>query len=130
MRAEPGLIYLAAPFFSLEQLWLVEETKVILEALGAKVFSPLHNVGFGRPQDVAPKDLEGLERSESVLAIMNGSDAGTVFEIGYAVAKNKKVNIYADRNLVSDLTMVTGTNCSVYADYCSAVYAAVWDACD
>jgi nucleoside 2-deoxyribosyltransferase len=61
---------------------------------------------------------------------MNGSDAGTVFEIGYAAAKGKKISIYADRNLISDLTMVTGTGCNVFADYCSAVYTAVWDACE
>jgi hypothetical protein len=125
----PGQIYLAAPFFSLEQLWLVEETKVILEALGATVFSLLHAVGFGSPKEVAPKDLSGLDDSASVLAIMNGSDAGTLFEIGYAVAKRKRISIYADRNLISDLTMVTSTDCNVFADYCSAVYTAVWDAC-
>jgi hypothetical protein len=129
-QSAPGQIYLAAPFFSLEQLWLVEETRVILEALGATVFSPLHVVGFGRPKEIAPKDLSGLDSSVSVLAIMNGSDAGTVFEIGYAVAKRKKISIYADRNLTSDLTMVIGTDCSVFADYCSAVYTAIWDACD
>jgi hypothetical protein len=40
-------VYLAGPFFNLGQNWLVDTTRTALENLGAKVFSPLHDVGQG-----------------------------------------------------------------------------------
>jgi hypothetical protein len=43
-------IYLAGPFFSPEQLWMIEETRHHLEQQGLSVFSPYHDVGLGPPK--------------------------------------------------------------------------------
>jgi len=53
---------------------------------GLRVFSPYHDVGIGIGKDVAPKDIEALKRSRAVLAIIDGVDTGTIFEVGYARA--------------------------------------------
>ena len=57
---DDGLVYLAAPFFTVGDLWVVEEAARCLQDVGANVFSPFHQVGFGDPQVVASADLEGL----------------------------------------------------------------------
>ena len=82
-----GRVYLAAPFFDLGQRWIVEEARSLLVDMGVAVFSPLHNIGSGPGHIVAPQDLAGLDGAGAVLAILNGTDVGTVFEVGYAVAK-------------------------------------------
>jgi len=50
-------VYLAGPFFSLAQLWLVEQARVDLRAMGLSVFSPYHDVGQGSAEDVVGPDL-------------------------------------------------------------------------
>lgn len=82
-----GTVYLAGPFFDLAQRWIVEEARTQLLALGAMVFSPIHEVGPGPASVVAPEDLAGLEESDVVFAILNGLNTGTIFEVGYAVKK-------------------------------------------
>jgi hypothetical protein len=126
----PGRVYLAAPFFCLEQRWLLEETKSLLEHLGCSVFSPLHEVGTGKPNNVlASEDLVGLDDCDAILALMNDNDTGTIFEVGYAKANSKNVVAYAEKNNARDLTMLDGTACLVFPDYCSAIYNAVWESC-
>jgi Nucleoside 2-deoxyribosyltransferase/pfkB family carbohydrate kinase len=128
IHGSPGLIYLAAPFFSLEQRWILEETKALLENLGCVVFSPLHDVGTNLTCDeIASADLAGLERSSAILALANDGDVGTVFEVGYGNALRKPTIIYAEKNAARDLVMLEGSECMVFPDYCSAIYTAVWE---
>ncbi len=125
----PGLIYLAGPFFDLAQRWLVEEALERLQALGAPVFSPLHDVGTGRPaQETAAADLEGLDRCAALLALLDGADPGTLFEVGYARARGKPVVVLAERLDDPNLTMLVGTGCRVARDLTSALYQAAWAA--
>lgn len=127
----PGSIYLAGPFFSLEQRWLLEETKILLENFGCRVFSPLHIVGTGRSnEEMATADLEGLRGCTAMLALTNDNDNGTVFEVGYGKALKKRVVAYAEKNTFRDLVMLDGTNCLIFPDYCSAIYNAVWETMD
>lgn len=124
-----GLIYLAAPFFHLGQRWTVEESLRVLEDLGAPVFSPLHEVGMGRPSDdIARQDLAGLDAAKAVLAIIDGGDAGTLFEIGYARARGIPVVALAEAPRQEDLTMLVGSNCMICDDFTAAIYHAVWAA--
>jgi pfkB family carbohydrate kinase len=68
----PGPIYLAGPFFNLAQRWLIEEVRKCLLALGADVFSPLHDVGVdGGAAAIAARDLEGVRNSRAMLAIVD-----------------------------------------------------------
>lgn len=62
-------VYLAGPFFSLAQLWLVEEARNALIAMGLQVFSPFHEVGHGSADDIASQDLAGLMKSDLVFAL-------------------------------------------------------------
>ncbi|MDU1666584.1 MAG: PfkB family carbohydrate kinase [Bradyrhizobium sp.] len=121
-----GTVYLAAPFFDLAQRWLVEETRDQLRALGASVFSPLHQVGPGPASIVGPEDIKGLEKSDAVFAILNGLDAGTIFEVGYAVKKGIPVVCFAQNVSVESLKMVEGTGCEVVDDFVSALYRTIW----
>ncbi|WP_236961022.1 nucleoside 2-deoxyribosyltransferase [Methylobacterium durans] len=123
------MIYLAGPFFDLAQRWLVEEALERLQALGAPVFSPLHEVGMGRPaQETATADLEGLDRCAAVLALLDGADPGTLFEVGYARAHGKPVVVLAERVEDLHLTMLAGSGCAVVRDLTSALYRTVWAA--
>lgn len=121
-----GKIYLAGPFFDIGQRWLVEEAREILADLGANVFSPVHEVGPGPGEMVARLDLQGLEGSDAVFAIMNGLDTGTAFEVGYAVKKGIPVVALAQNIRDEDLKMLVGTGCKVVDDFATGVYQAIW----
>jgi hypothetical protein len=119
-------IYLAGPFFTPEQLWLVEEARRHLTELGASVFSPYHDVGFGSAEVVARADLDGLRACKSVLAILNGYDPGTLFEVGFARALEIPVIAFVATIDPMQLTMFSGSGCTVIDDFASAIYSAVW----
>jgi hypothetical protein len=120
-------IYLAAPFFTLGQRWLLEETRSALKDMGADVFSPLHDVGTARASsEIAEADLAGLRKCTAVLGLVDGLDAGTIFELGYARAIGIPVVTYADHIEAAHATMLAGTGCELVEDYGSAVYRAFW----
>jgi hypothetical protein len=121
-----GKVYLAAPFFNLAERWIVEEVREQLLHMEVEVFSPLHDVGVGPGDVVAKQDLAGLDDCSVVLAILNGGDAGTIFEIGYAVAKGIPVIALAQNVRPEDLKMPIGTGCRVYEDLVTAIYQTVW----
>lgn len=121
-------IYLAGPFFTISNRWLVEEALHSIEAIGVSVFSPLHDVGFGNHIEVATKDLDGLKDCTAVLALLDGEDPGTLFEIGYARRSNIPVIAFGENLKTSDLTMFVGSGCEFVTDFASAIYRAVWAA--
>jgi nucleoside 2-deoxyribosyltransferase len=123
---ESTSVYIAAPFFTVAERWLVELCRTALMDLGARVFSPLHDVGWGTPEFVAPADLAGLKHADSVLALLDGLDSGTVYEIGYATALGiPVVSLVSDRRSI-DLTMIVGNGARIYDEPSSAVYNAIW----
>lgn len=126
LEAGTGHVYLAAPFFNLAERWVVEEVRNQLVDMGVPVFSPLHEIGEGPGEIVAPQDLAGLDECQVVLAILNGSDAGTVFEVGYAVAKGIPVVALAQNMRPEDLKMPQGTGCTIVGDLATAIYQAIW----
>jgi nucleoside 2-deoxyribosyltransferase len=121
-------VYLAGPFFTLAQLWLIEQARNDLRAAGLRVFSPYHDVGVGAAQDVVSADLQGVAECDLVFAIGDGMDPGTVFEIGYARAMGKPVVVYCETGPGESLKMMQGTDCLIEADYVSAVYRTLWKA--
>lgn len=127
-RAVDGRVYLAGPFFTLGQRWLVDEVCSILHQFGLEVFSPIHDVGPGPANEVAPADLAGLDSCDAVLAIVDGLDSGTMFEIGYARAKDKPVYALAQTASEADLKMVSGSGCRVFTDFVTAMHHVVWRA--
>lgn len=122
-----GMVYLAGPFFDVAQRWLIDELRYALLDQGLRVFSPIHDVGEGEAAFVAGKDLEGLRASSVVLASLDGMDTGTVFEIGYARAKNIPVICLSTGPAIdADKTMLIGTECQFFKDVASAIYATAW----
>ncbi|WP_445682727.1 PfkB family carbohydrate kinase [Radicibacter daui] len=126
VRPRAGKVYLAAPFFNLGERWVVEEVRYQLIQMGVAVFSPLHDVGVGPGEVVAKADLDGLDECSVVLAILNGGDAGTIFEIGYAIAQGKPVIALAQNMRPEDLKMPYGSGCRIYEDLVTAIYQTVW----
>jgi nucleoside 2-deoxyribosyltransferase len=126
VATQEGEVYLAGPFFNMPQRWLVDEARRCLRDVGLTVFSPIHDVGIGPADDVAPKDIEALKRCDLVFAIIDGIDAGTVFEIGYARALGKPVYIFSQVTTVGDLTMMIGTDCHIHNDFTTAIHHAAW----
>ncbi|MCU1445030.1 PfkB family carbohydrate kinase [Cryobacterium sp.] len=118
-------VYLAGPFFTSAERWLIDQCLSFLSQAGADVFSPVHAVGFGGPE-VASKDLEGLRASDVVFAILDGWDPGTLFETGWAVnAGIPIVAVGANLNHVGT-TMLAGTGAELHSDITTALYRAIW----
>jgi nucleoside 2-deoxyribosyltransferase len=122
----PRKVYLAGPFFTLGQLWVVEQARRCLMDMGLHVFSPYHDVGPGEASIVVPKDIDGIHNCDLVFAIVDGMDPGTVFEVGYAQRDGKPVIVYAENESAEDCKMMIGTGCFMRDDFVSAVYQTVW----
>ncbi len=121
-------VYLAGPFFTLAELWLVVQARRDLQAMGLEVFSPYHDVGLGTAEDVVEKDLEGVRDCDVLFAIGDGLDSGTIYEIGYARALDKPVVFYAENESDQDKKMMEGSDCRIVNDYVSAIYQLYWEA--
>lgn len=123
----PPCVYLAGPFFTMGQLWLVEEARTELRAAGLTVFSPFHDVGLiSSSTEIASRDLEGLEKCDLVFALIDTLDPGTLFEIGYAHKAGKPVVGFAQSVGAGDLTMFEGAGAIVESDFATAIYQAAW----
>lgn len=123
----PKKIYLAGPFFTTSQQWLVDEVRNALLRLGFEVLSPFHDIGLGEASEVASKDIEELRKSGVVLALLDGMDSGTLFEVGYARSIGLPVVAVAEAVKESDLTMISGTGCLVTSDLSTGIYKACWE---
>jgi len=119
-------VYLAGPFFNLAQRWLVD---LVEYALRPSRFSPMHDVGPG-DVDVAELDLAGLGRCSSMLALLDGSDPGTVFEAGYATKQAMPVVCFAEQVDAEGYKMLAGTGAEITDDLTTAVYHSIWAAMD
>ncbi|MDB5792352.1 MAG: hypothetical protein JWQ80_2376 [Massilia sp.] len=123
-------VYLAGPFFDLAQVWMVEEARRNLLESGLKVFSPVHDIGYGDAQQVVQQDLDAIKNSDIVFAIVDGLDAGTLYEIGYARALGKPVVVYSERESNESLKMAEGSDCVICKNYTTALYATLWKAAE
>lgn len=129
------LVYLAGPFWTLPQFWLLNEARRCLEGQDLAVFSPFHEVGLlcddpttEQVAAVARADLAGLERADAVFALLDGLDPGTLFEVGYARSRGTPVVGLAEAVPRLELTMYEGTGCFLTSDFATAVYRAGWEA--
>ena len=127
LQGRAPTVYLAGPFFTLGQLWVVEQARNCLLDMGLDVFSPYHDVGPGPAEMVVGKDIEGIHRSQVMLAIADGLDSGTVFEVGYARSRGIPVVMYAENVSPEDLKMMDGTDCFLRDDFVSAIYQTAWN---
>lgn len=91
-------IYLAGPFFCIQELEWVNNICCILENVGFRVFSPSRENGIisetssnEQRKETFILDIELIEKSDIVVALLDQDDSGTYFEIGYAYKANKKI---------------------------------------
>lgn len=120
-------IYLASPIFSLSDLVLVDKIREIFLDFGVKVFSPFHDIGLSNDEEIAKKDLEGLNQSDIIFSIVDGLDSGTLIELGYGMAKNKKIVSYHRTNDEGSLIMLKPSNIKVFNNLTSAIYNTIWN---
>lgn len=119
-------VYLAGPFFTTAQRWLIEECFQALQGMKIQAFSPYHQVGMGSGEEIYSRDIEGLKKSHVVLACLDGLDAGTVYEIGYARAEGIPVVVFVQNESEENLKMIAGSGCRIYNDLVTALYQVVW----
>lgn len=125
---QPGYapkVYLAGPFFTLGERWMVERVRTALVGIGARVFSPIHDVGPG-DVEVAQKDLDGLDDCDAVFALLDGFDPGTIYETGWAARENIPVVAFASEVHAKETKMLVGSGAEVHTDLTTAMYRAVW----
>ncbi len=96
-------IFIAGPLFSQAEREFNLKVDEHLREQGFETFLPQRDVGEldellrkkGRRayREVFERDLAGMDRSDVVVAILDGADvdSGTAFEVGYAFAKGKPV---------------------------------------
>jgi nucleoside 2-deoxyribosyltransferase len=121
-------IYLAGPFFTTADRWLVNEARDAFYQQGLAVFSPFHDVGVGPAAEVVPRDIEALDACDAVFAICDRFDAGTAFEVGWARARGIPVVAFVQNEPEEALKMFEGTDCEIVEDFVSAIYRASWAA--
>lgn len=99
-------IYLAAPFFTPQQLELVKNVEDALKIMRLEFYSPRTD---GVLIDMSPeqkkastrrifnKNVLEMTQSNLMLAVIDGRDTGTVWEIGFAYASGIPVITYSDQ---------------------------------
>lgn len=120
-------VYLAAPFFNVGERGLMRKARDALRGLGVEVFSPFDEIGDGA-DEVAEKDLRGLEGCHALLALLPGADAGTLFETGWATRAGIPIVGYDGDQKSHSWTMLRGTGALITNDLSTAIYQAAWKA--
>lgn len=126
VKLKGGEVYIAGPFRELGQRVTINEARKILHSLRQTVFSPVHDIGHGPAEKVVKLDLEALDRCDCVLAILNGSSPGTIFEVGYAAAKGKPLYCVAQNMRKNDLKLPQGAGAVIHDDFVSALHLLAW----
>jgi nucleoside deoxyribosyltransferase len=88
--------YIAGPFFTPEQINIVEGVKQVLDTLGWSYYSPKDDNLFVEGQGMSPKEVlntncDSIAQNNIVIAITDGKDVGTMWECGYAFAHGKTI---------------------------------------
>lgn len=124
---ESKQVYLAAPFFSLAELILIDKIRNAFLEFGVKVFSPFHDIGLGDNVTIAKKDLEGIQNSDIIFCVFDNLDSGTLIESGYSLALNKKIIGYHRTGRKSDLLMLKPGSFKAYDNLTTSIYNTIWN---
>ncbi len=95
-------LFLSGPFFNEEEVERLGRVKGILEGLGFEVYSTSHrnpriDLGSRAQKNRRFKLLcREIEKSDGVFAVLDGKDAGTIWEMGYAYALGKPVVAFTE----------------------------------
>lgn len=101
-------VYLAAPFFTPEQLLVVERLETLVR--GFPVFSLYSPRKDGVLMDMSPEEKKASTKkifntnvtkmlnADMLIAVVDGRDTGTTWEMGFAFAKGKQIITYTDND--------------------------------
>jgi nucleoside 2-deoxyribosyltransferase len=94
--------YIAAPWFTPEQMNLLELVKDTIVQLDVDIFSPkdenMYTPGETSAIDVLLGNCNAIESSDLIVVITNGKDVGTMWEAGYAFAIDRPIiYVWVDR---------------------------------
>ena len=120
-------IYLAAPFFSIAELILVDKIRNAFLEFGVKVFSPFHDIGLGNTETIALKDLQGIKDSDIIFCILDNLDSGTLIESGFSLAMNKQIIGYHRTCEDYELLMLKPGNSKIFKHLTTAIYHTIWN---
>jgi nucleoside 2-deoxyribosyltransferase len=91
-------VYLAAPLFSEAECDFNRKLRDEIKSAGFNVFLPQEDSNnikdeTDRQKIIFNKNLKGIEKSDILVAVIDGADvdSGTAWEIGFASAKGKPV---------------------------------------
>lgn len=89
------MAYIAGPWFTPEQMELLEAVKTIVLKSGIPYFSPkdenLFIPGESSAMDVLVGNCNAIDSCDLLVVITNGKDVGTMWEAGYAFANDKPI---------------------------------------
>lgn len=115
-------IYLASPFFNQDQLERVEKVEKILDDKFQMVFSPrkaqYDDLEFGSVEwrtEVFLNNQKHIDHADVVVAIYDGEDSGTMWEIGYAYGKGVPVVVFKE-NPEQPLNLMISDSLHSYID--------------
>lgn len=102
------MIYIAGPFFNEQELLAIQEIESVCIAHELKHFSPRLEGGVlkdmtdeerkAASDSVYEMNVRGIEQSDCIIAIIDNFDPGTMFELGYAAAKQKRIITVSNNN--------------------------------
>ena len=105
-------VYVAGPLFSQAERDFDERIAALCERLSYETFLPHRDAGLqveGNAEEIFASDLRALEAADLIVANLDGADvdAGTAWEIGYAVARGKAViGLRTDRRVLEPWSSV------------------------
>ena len=98
-------VYIAAPFFSPEQLYVVKSIESLLEQNGIEYFSPRSDGTLkdmtlderrAKMGEVFRSNVDHMDWCTHAIAFIDDYDTGTVWEMGYLYATHKKIVSFSD----------------------------------
>jgi len=106
-------IYLSGPLFTPAERAYLEKIDEICQSLGLSTYLPHRDAGFGpavgdTSKEFFTKDIEMLNHSKYVVAVLNGPDvdSGTSWEIGYAYSCKKPLLGIREDIRIGDLNLM------------------------
>jgi len=130
-----AVIYVAGPIFTAaEQAWLSGVVNALERRANVEVIWPFRDIPRGRdrrPEAVIQLCVEGLERADVMLAILDGPqvDDGTAWEVGFFFAQkgsSQIVGVRTDARAAGE-THGSAVN-TIVAQSCSRIHSSVEDA--
>ena len=100
------MIYIAAPFFNKRQLEIVVEVENYLRPREFSFFSPrsagsLKDMSKNKQSqtrsEIYKGNIHAMDSADIMIACVEEKDTGTIFEMGYFAAKEKKIIMFSQK---------------------------------